>query len=251
MTAPTPGMAAPHDDSETHNRLQRAYCEEAISRTIVPRESRHVRRQLAEVTRVAALTSTDRVLEVGCGMGRFALMLAGRGIHVEGLDQSPVLLDRCRAYNSGRYDIPLHCSDALAPPAALHDSFDVVLGFFVLHHLPDVDKAIAAMSRLLKPGGRLVLLDANGYNPLFYLQILLMRGMTWQGDKGMARMRPGVVFAAMRNAGLSDLAVERFGFLPAFVVDRAWGARLDLALEHMPSPDVLRAFQIFSARRRL
>ncbi len=249
MTASKHAMAQPHDDSETHNRFQRAYCEDAISRTIVPRDSRHVRRQLAEVTRVAALTSKDRVLEVGCGMGRFSLMLAERGIRVEGLDQSPLLLDRLRAHNGGRFDIPLHCSDALAPPTALHDSFDVVLGFFVLHHLQDIDKAIVAMSRLLKPGGRVVLLDANGYNPLFYLQILLMPGMTWKGDKGMAQMRPGVVFGAMRNAGLSELALARFGFLPAFVVDRPWGSRLDLAMERVPLPDVLHAFQIFSARR--
>lgn len=242
-------VMANRQENEAHNRFQRAYCEDAISRTIVPRDSRHLTRQLDETMRVAAITSEDRVLEVGCGMGRFTLMLAERGVCVEGLDLSPVLLDRLREYGGTGFEIPLHCSDALEPPAALHDSFDVVLGFFVLHHVKDLDEAIAAMSRMLKPGGRLVLLDANGYNPLFYLQILMMPGMTWQGDKGMARMRPGVVFGAMRNAGLRELALARFGFLPAFVVDRPWGSRLDLAMERVPLPDILHAFQIFSARR--
>ena len=236
------------EDIDAHNRFQRDYCENAISRTIVPRDSRHTRRQLDETMRVAGVSSADRVLEVGCGMGRFTLMLAERGVHVEGLDLSPGLLNRLRAGGGARFDIPLYCADALSPPAALSASFDVVLGFFVLHHLKDVRGAVSSMSRMLKPGGRLVLLDANGWNPLFYLQLLLMRGMTWRGDKGMAQMRPSVVFGAMRHAGLSNLAVSRFGFLPAFVVDRRWGSGLDLAMERLPLPDVCHAFQIFSGQ---
>jgi hypothetical protein len=113
----------------------------------------------------------------------------------------------------------------------------------------DVHGAMAAMSSMLKPGGRLVLLDANGWNPLFYLQMLMMPGVTWQGDKGMARMRPTLVFDAMRQAGLARLALSRFGFLPAFVVDRAWGSWLDRALERLFLPNVCHAFQIFSAQR--
>jgi SAM-dependent methyltransferase len=170
-------------------------------------------------------------------------------VQVEGLDLSPALLDRLRAHGGRHPGITLHCGDVLEPRPALRDSFDVVLGFFVLHHLRDVSEAIAAMSRLLKPGGRLVLLDANGWNPLFYLQLLTMRGMTWRGDKGLARMRPSVVFGAMRSAGLGRAALSRFGFLPAFAVDRPWGSRLDLAMEHLPLPDVFHAFQIFSAER--
>jgi SAM-dependent methyltransferase len=242
------------EDAEAINRFQMDYCEHAISQTIVPRVSRHLERQLGEVMRVARITRGERVLEVGCGMGRFTLMLAERGVQVEGLDLTPGLLNRLRAHRGSRdslplHDIPLHCADVLDPPPALDHAFDVVLGFFVLHHLRDIDVAIAAMSRLLKPGGRLVLLDANGWNPLFYLQILMMPGMTWRGDKGMARMRPRVVFDAMRQAGLLRFSVSRFGFLPAFLVDRPWGSRLDRAMERLFLPDLLHAFQIFRADR--
>jgi SAM-dependent methyltransferase len=234
---------------ESHNRLQRAYCENAISETIRPRESRHVARQLDQVLRVARIAPDDRVLEAGCGMGRFTMRLAARGVRVEGLDLSPVLLDRFRALNAGRFDIPLHCGDVAAPPPQLLNRFDVVVGFFVLHHVQDVGDAVAAMSRMLKPGGRLVLLDANGYNPLFYAQILTTPGMTWEGDKGMARMRPGIVARAMGRAGLARFELARFGVFPAFVNDRAWGARLDAALDRIPLPTICRAFQIFLAHR--
>jgi hypothetical protein len=76
-----------------------------------------------------------------------------------------------------------------------------------------------------------------------------MPGMSWRGDKGMAKMRPAIVFDAMRNAGLERPALSRFGFLPAFVVDRPWGSRLDLAIERLPLPDVFHAFQIFKGYR--
>ena len=234
---------------ETHNRLQRAYCEHAISDTIRPRESRHVTRQLDRVMRVAPIAPDDRVLEVGCGMGRFTMRMAARGARVEGLDLSPVLLDRFRALNAGQFDIPLHCADVMAPPPHLLNRFDVVVGCFVLHHVQDVAEAVEGMSRMLKSGGRLVLLEANAYTPLFYLQILTTPGMTWAGDKGMTRMRPGLVSRAMARAGMTRFGLTRFGVFPAAVNDRAWGTRLDAALDRVPLPAVCRAFQIFVAHR--
>lgn len=234
---------------ETHNRRQRAYCENAISDSIRPRDSRHISRQLECVMRVAAIAAGERVLEVGCGMGRFTMRMAARGVHIEGLDLSPVLLDRFRALNAGRFAIPLHCGDVVAPPSDLLNRFDVVVGFFVLHHVKDVGEAVGAMARMLKPGGRLVLLDANGYNPLFYVQVLGTPGMTWAGDKGMTRMRPGLVSRALAQAGMGQFELTRFGVFPAIVGDRAWGARLDTALDRVPLPAMCRAFQIFRAVR--
>jgi SAM-dependent methyltransferase len=246
---PEKGAEVPRIVREAHNRRQRAYCENAIADTILPRESRHLTRQLNQVMRVAGISPDDRVLEVGCGMGRFTLRLAARDVRIEGLDLSPVLLDRFRALNAGQFDIPLHCADVMTPPSHLLNRFDLVVGFFVIHHVQDVGKAVGAMSRMLKPGGRLVLLDANGYNPLFYVQLLGTPGMTWEGDKGMARMRPGLVFRALEQVGLDRFGLTRFGVFPAFVTDREWGARLDAALDRIRLPGMCRAFQIFLAHR--
>ena len=231
---------------DAHNRCQREYCEHAISRTIVPRDSPHLRRQLDETIRMAELSGVDRVLEVGCGMGRFTLMLAERGVRVEGLDLSPGLLDRLRAFGGARYDIPLHCADALDPPATLNASFDVVLGFFVLHHLKDLQRAVAAMSRMLKPGGRLVLLDANGWNPLFYLQMLMMPGCRGEATKAWrdaTRRR----LCAMRNAGLSRRCPDSGSC--RLRRRSARGSRLDLAIERLPLPDVFHVSDLQGYRR--
>src|SRR5947207_11714729 len=104
------------DAVQEHTCFQRSYFDGSISRTIVPSDSRHFRRQLDETLRFASVTAADRVLEIGCGMGRGTLLLAERGVRVEGLDLSQALLDRLRAYNRGRFHIPIHCADVLNPP---------------------------------------------------------------------------------------------------------------------------------------
>jgi SAM-dependent methyltransferase len=228
---------------------QRAYCEGFVAGTIAPVDSPHLRRQLDETLRAAELRPGDRVLEVGCGMGRFTLALASRGIAIEGLDFSPVLLERLRAFEGQRFNIPLHVADIDAPPASLDGQFDAVMAFFVLHHLPDLNRTMAAVARLLKPGGRAVFLDVNGWNPLFYLEIFLTPGMTWRGDKGFWNMRPGVLVPAMEAAGLQSVRAHRFGLFPAPVANTALGARVEARVEQLPVPWPLQAYQLFTARR--
>jgi SAM-dependent methyltransferase len=180
-------------------------------------------------------------------MGRFTLPLAERGLRIEGLDLSPVLLQRLRGFDGGRYDIPLHCADILEAPTALHGKFDAVVGFFTLHHLHDLRRSFRAVARLLRPGGRVAFLEPNAYNPLFYAQIVLTAGMTWRGDGGIVRMRPPVVLGALREAGFTRPALRRFGFFPPFLSDTDWGARTEAVLERFPPWRGILPFQLFRA----
>ncbi len=237
------------EPASNHNEFQRAYFEGSVKRTMVPADSRYLRRQADELLRLAAVRSDERVLEVGCGMGRYTLLLARRGIRVEGLDLSPVLLDRLRAYGGGRPPVPLHCGDIEDPPAALLGCFDVVLGFFVLHHVKDLAKSFDGMVRLLKPGGRVVFLEPNPYNPLFYIQILATPGMTWRGDGGIVRMRRAVIFDALTRAGFSQPRMRRFGFFPPFLANARFGGRVESGLERFWLWRSLLPFQLFRAER--
>ncbi len=230
---------------ERHNRAQVEYFERAGEKAMRPTSSPYVERQVDELVRFAALSPGAHLLDVGCGMGRYTFPLLERGFTVEGLDLSQTLLDRLEAFSAGRYEIPLHCADIIEFPNVADAEFDAVVGFFTLHHLHDLRASFAAMARLVKPGGRIAFLEPNPLNVLYYIQMVVAPGMSWQGDKGILDMRPHTVFAAMADAGLTNLTFTRFGLFPPFAANRAWGARVERALERVPLWRLLLAFQLF------
>ncbi|MCZ9345832.1 class I SAM-dependent methyltransferase, partial [Streptomyces sp. TRM76130] len=100
---------------------------------------------------------TADVLDLGCGTGSLALLAAGQGHRVTGVDLSPAMLERARVKLAGR-DALLLTGDAAAPPVG-ERRFDVVLVRHVLWTLPDPGRVLRRWRELLRPGGRLVLVE--------------------------------------------------------------------------------------------
>ena len=111
--------------------------------------------KLRKALGVPRLPRYARGLEIGAGTGYFGLNLARSGVVGEytATDISPGMLARLRA-SSGRLgiDVQAVCCDASALPFP-DDSFDIVFGHAVLHHLPDLPGAMAELRRVLRPGG--------------------------------------------------------------------------------------------------
>jgi len=213
-----------------------------------PSQMPYVLRQVKRVLASAKLTPPAKLLEVGCGMGRYTFSLARLGFDVEGQDLNEKLLEYFRGFDAGRFNIPVHCGDVAFPPEEHQLRYDAVLGFFVLHHMHDLSACFRGMFEVLKPGGTLIFVEPNPYNPLYYLQILLTPGMTWEGDKGMLGMTKKKIFSALNAAGFSDPQCERFGCLPPFLTNRWGGEKAEAVLEKI-NPGPLRPFQIFRAKK--
>jgi ubiquinone/menaquinone biosynthesis C-methylase UbiE len=99
-----------------------------------------------------------RSLEIGAGTGYFTLNLMQAGVVREAVctDISPGML-RALEGNAERLglDVDTLACDATALPFA-DESFDLVLGHAVLHHLPHLDRSFAEFARVLRPGGTLL-----------------------------------------------------------------------------------------------
>ncbi|WP_189309839.1 class I SAM-dependent methyltransferase [Streptomyces brasiliensis] len=97
------------------------------------------------------------VLDLGCGTGSLSLLASERGHHVTGVDLSPAMVERARAKLAGR-DAVFLVGDAAAPPVG-EQRYDVVLVRHVLWTLPDPARVLRHWWSLLRPGGRLVLVE--------------------------------------------------------------------------------------------
>ncbi|MBI4262412.1 class I SAM-dependent methyltransferase [Candidatus Uhrbacteria bacterium] len=117
-----------------------------------------------------------RVLDVGCGNGRFLDAFAGRAIDYTGLDVSSRMIAQARARNKG-VQIPHRfiVGDMLALPFP-DAAFDAVIEVSAFHHIPSNVlrvQAVREFARVLKPGGRLFLTDWNLWQPRMILRYRL------------------------------------------------------------------------------
>ncbi|MFZ1129445.1 MAG: methyltransferase domain-containing protein, partial [Terriglobales bacterium] len=101
------------------------------------------------------------VLDVGCGMGRFAEVATRWGARVVGVDLSAAA--EVAAKNLAERDFVAFQADVFALPFA-PESFDVIYSIGVLHHTPDCEAAVKTLDKYLKPGGLLVVWLYSGYN---------------------------------------------------------------------------------------
>lgn len=97
------------------------------------------------------------LLDVGCGTGSLSLMASEQGHRVTGVDLAPRMIDLARAKLAGR-DAAFLVGDAVAPPVG-EQRFDVLLSRHVLWTLPDPGRVLRHWRGLLRPGGRLVLVE--------------------------------------------------------------------------------------------
>jgi ubiquinone/menaquinone biosynthesis C-methylase UbiE len=102
----------------------------------------------------------SKILEVGAGTGVMSLLLAELGYSVTASDISKGMLDEARRKATDRrLPIAFEIADAEALPFG-EQSFDAVFGRHILWTLPHPARALGEWRRVLKPGGRLVLVDS-------------------------------------------------------------------------------------------
>ncbi|PWE28917.1 SAM-dependent methyltransferase [Pararhodobacter marinus] len=99
-------------------------------------------------------------LDVGCGEGRFCRMMRAEGIEPTGIDPAPTLLATAQDRDpGGRY---LSARAEALPFGA--DSFDLVVSYLTLIDIDDIDAALAEMTRVLRPGGTLLIANLNSFS---------------------------------------------------------------------------------------
>jgi len=129
------------------------------------------------------------VLDVGCGMGRFAEVATRWGARVVGIDLSAAA--EVAAQNLAHREFVALRADVFKLPFA-SESFDYIYSIGVLHHTPDCERAVKALPRYLKPGGTMAVWLYSGYNSWYRFSDLYRRFTT--------RVPPSLLHGFLRRA---------------------------------------------------
>jgi len=124
----------------------------------------------------------DRILDVGCGNGRFYPLFKDRGAEYAGVDNSENLIAIARKNFPG---VGFTVADALSLPFG-ENEFDLVLSLAVLHHIPSQSYRRAFFDqawRVLKPGGRLMVTSWD-LRPLS-----MIKTRQWKRLRGFLKMQ--------------------------------------------------------------
>lgn len=177
--------------------------------------AKELRRKAIEV---AGIAPGERVLDVGCGPGRLAILagtVAGPTGEVCGIDPSPEMIELARQ-NAARAAVGVRFEVGAIEALPYPDNhFDVVLSTLMLHHLPDELKrqGLAEVRRVLKPAGRFVAIDfgATPGGGLGHFLCVLGLRKGWDHAERLREMLREAGFVAVETGavGLRSLAFIR------------------------------------------
>jgi len=172
-----------------------------------------------------ALARKD-VLEVGCGSGIAAQMLAEAGARLTAVDLTPWAVETTRKrLDAFGFEANVLEADAEALPFS-DASYDLVFSWGVIHHSSDMDRALGELVRVCRPGGKLVLMVYNRHS-LFYasykgfqrfLPLARRLGLHFEGAR--AGETEGLIArhftveelrAKLEGASLRDVRIEPYG----------------------------------------
>ena len=177
-----------------------------------------------EVVRAIAPQPGERVVDLGAGMGPTAVLAAKAGASVLAVDPTPYMrhiLGVRRLCQRARTAIRVVDGSAESIPAD-DRSVDALWTVNTMHHWTDLDAAVHELARVLRPGGRLVLVDEDFDSPA-HPAFVHMQGRRADRARHFPEIDPAAVAARLTAAGFASVegSTASMGGRPVKVVRAA------------------------------
>ena len=164
-----------------------------------------------------SLLEPDAVVgDLGCGTGHLSAMVAPHVAQVIAVDGSEEMLAAARERTHGLANVTLHLGDLERLPLA-DGLLDVATLSLALHYVPDPSRAVAEAARVLRPGGRLVVLDMMPHERDDLQQRM---GHVWRGFSD-AQVREWYTMAGLEQARYVPLPPDQSARGPGLFVSSA------------------------------
>jgi ubiquinone/menaquinone biosynthesis C-methylase UbiE len=115
------------------------------------------------------------VLEAGCGIGTDAMQFLRAGARYTGVDFSPTALELAERRAEREDAEARFVAGSVAALPFADDSFDLVYSNGVIHHLPETGRAIQEFHRVLRPGGKAIVMVYHRGSFNFYVSVMTIR----------------------------------------------------------------------------
>jgi SAM-dependent methyltransferase len=242
----SPGDTLPRISQEPVLDVQRRYFRVRRPVRMLVDRTPYIQRHFDEVAAAAGFRAGERVCEWGAGLGRFSRLLAATGVQLDAIELSPTQVGDCRRALADWPEARVLEGDVATVMRTQGGCYNAIVGFFMLHHLTGVMGYLEAAAKHLEPGGRLVFVEPNPWNPLYPLQITFTPGMKWQAEKGIYELWPHYLREQCERAGFRSVSIRRYGALPR----AAYNALDRVGLATLPErlvPPTLKPFQLLLA----
>ena len=150
-----------------------------------PRLQHYYRRQTDEVMALLRRNPGARVLEIGCGAGTESLWMAMQGAHVDAIELSQARFHTAMARKVvverelGR-TLQCHFINETVFDMEVTQPYDLLWMEQTFHHLEPREAMVDKLASLVRPGGHIVVSEANGLNPLLQAQLFAQRGFSFK-----------------------------------------------------------------------
>ncbi len=171
------------------------------------------------IPEAAGFASTQglKVLEIGCGLGTDGAQFAAAGAEYTGVDLTDAAIELAQK-RFELFTLPgkFQTADAEKLDFA-DDSFDLVYSHGVLHHTPNPERAVREIYRVLRPGGRAVVMlyHRDSYNYRVNISILRRAGaqlLRWEPGVSLVHRLTGESFESLRQHA-TQLKNDRHSYL--------------------------------------
>ena len=128
-----------------------------------PEDERFYEVATDKIVRVLNATDGSLILDAGCGNCQHTVRLAKRGFRCFSVDFSEEVIKKAESYvqeQALQEQVTLKCED-ITNLSFENDSFEYIFCWGVLMHIPDLDKAVAELGRVLKPSGKIIISEVN------------------------------------------------------------------------------------------
>jgi ubiquinone/menaquinone biosynthesis C-methylase UbiE len=159
---------------------------------------------------LALLDASATVGDLGCGTGQLSALVAPHVARVIAVDSSSDMLHAARGRLADHHNVEVQLGNLEALPID-HAQLDIAVLGLVLHHVPDPALALADAARVLRPGGRVLIIDMLPHDRAEYQQQM---GHVWLGFPE-AQLRKMLTSAGFDNVRIHTLPIDEDAKGPA------------------------------------